>query len=502
MTKVVNKYKEPYDVYIGRGSKWGNPYSHQSNTKAEYVVATREEAIAKYKEYLLNKPELLADIHELQGKTLGCFCKPKACHGDVLVELVNQLNPNMETKVEIKPMKTFNPMQYIAIDIANCWGLDKTNYEDRIQWVKTNIDRLEELTQDAEEPYLYYKAVRALRDSMNGIPTNHTVALDSASSGLQLMSVLMRDLDACITTGLGDNRIDAYTVVTDEMNRLMKEDGLEEVFVTRKQAKESCMTAAYGSVAIPKAVFGEDLLPYFYAALDNKFSGAVRLLEALKASWNSHADSHQWVMPDNHFVYIPVMEMKTTRHKVAELGYNMQFNCAFQQPKDKGISNIANCIHSIDSYVLRTLVRRCNYSKPMVEQFMAMSKNITYKPKDINLPGVQRYLDTKMADLSVLEHINHKNISYYPKEQIQALRAICETVLVHKPFEVICIHDSFSVSPVNCNYLRQHYNNILAELSDSDVLVDLLKQLYQTDDCENTAELIGGKIRNANYGIS
>ena len=252
----------------------------------------------------------------------------------------------METKVEIKPMKTFNPMQYIAIDIGNCWGLDKTNYEDRIAWVKSNLDRLEELTQDAEEPYLYYKAVRALRDSMNGIPTNHTVALDSASSGLQLMSVLMRDLDACITTGLGDNRIDAYTVVTDEMNRLMKEDGLEEVFVTRKQAKESIMTAAYGSVAVPEAVFGEDLLPYFYAALNSKFSGAVTLLETLKASWNSHADSHQWVMPDNHFVYIPVMEMKTTRHKVTELGYTMSFNCSFQQPKDKGISNIANLVHS------------------------------------------------------------------------------------------------------------------------------------------------------------
>ena len=399
-------------------------------------------------------------------------------------------------------MKTFNAVQYIAIDIGNCWGLDKTNYEDRIAWVKTNLSRLEELTQDAEEPYLYYKAVRALRDSMNGIPTNHTVALDSASSGLQLMSVLMRDLDACITTGLGDNRIDAYTVVTDEMNRLMKEDGLEEIFVTRKQAKEACMTAAYGSVAVPEAVFGEDLLPYFYTALDNKFGGAVTLLETLKASWNSHADSHQWFMPDNHFVYIPVMETKTTRHKVTELGYTMSFNCSFQQPKDKGISNIANCIHSIDSYVLRSLVRRCNYSKPVVEQFMAMSKAVNYKEVDTTLKGVQRYLDTKMADLSVLEHINHKTISYYPEEQIQALRAICETVLVHKPFEVICIHDSFACSGVNCNHLRQHYNNILAELSDSDVLVDLLKQLYQTDDCENTAELIGDKIRNASYGIS
>ena len=219
MTKVVNKYKEPYDVYIGRGSKWGNPYSHQSNTKAEYVVATREEAIAKYKEYLLNKPELLADIHELQGKTLGCFCKPKACHGDVLVELVNQLNPNMETK-----MKEFNPIQYIAIDIANCYGLDKLNYEDRIQWVKDNLDDLENLEYQAEEPFLYYKAVRALRAGMAGEAINHHVALDSVCSGLQLMSVVMRDINGCMLTGLidPDNRTDAYTLITDEMNRLMK----------------------------------------------------------------------------------------------------------------------------------------------------------------------------------------------------------------------------------------------------------------------------------------
>lgn len=34
---------------------------------------------------------LLNDLHELKGKTLGCFCSPLACHGDVLVELVNQL---------------------------------------------------------------------------------------------------------------------------------------------------------------------------------------------------------------------------------------------------------------------------------------------------------------------------------------------------------------------------------------------------------------------------
>ena len=93
MTKVVNKYREAYDTYIGRGSKWGNPFTHiASGTKAQYVVANREEAIAAYREWITqgNGKHLLNDLHELQGKTLGCFCKPQACHGDVLVELLNK----------------------------------------------------------------------------------------------------------------------------------------------------------------------------------------------------------------------------------------------------------------------------------------------------------------------------------------------------------------------------------------------------------------------------
>lgn len=93
-TKVVNKYKDSYDVYIGRGSKWGNPFTHikKSETLADHVVANRDEAIAAYRKWITEGAGkyLLKDLHELKGQTLGCFCKPKNCHGDILVELVNQ----------------------------------------------------------------------------------------------------------------------------------------------------------------------------------------------------------------------------------------------------------------------------------------------------------------------------------------------------------------------------------------------------------------------------
>lgn len=82
MTKVINLRHEPFDVYIGRGSKWGNPF----------VVGrdgTREEVIEKFRKEKL--PELAPFLHELIDKTLGCFCKPKPCHGDVLVEAANEI---------------------------------------------------------------------------------------------------------------------------------------------------------------------------------------------------------------------------------------------------------------------------------------------------------------------------------------------------------------------------------------------------------------------------
>ena len=79
MTTVVNLRKEPYDVYIGRGSKWGNPYVIGRD-------GTRFEVVRKYQTYLYNNPQLLESLLEREGKRLGCYCAPKLCHGNILIE--------------------------------------------------------------------------------------------------------------------------------------------------------------------------------------------------------------------------------------------------------------------------------------------------------------------------------------------------------------------------------------------------------------------------------
>jgi hypothetical protein len=94
MTKVVHCKKQAYDVYIGRPSKWGNPFSHKNGTKAQFKTETRDEAIEKYKDWILHGAgkHLLNDLHELKNKTLGCWCHPLPCHGHVLAQLITELN--------------------------------------------------------------------------------------------------------------------------------------------------------------------------------------------------------------------------------------------------------------------------------------------------------------------------------------------------------------------------------------------------------------------------
>lgn len=79
-TTVVHCKKEKYDSYIGRGSRWGNPFIVKKYG--------RERCIELYREYIMDRPDLLAALPKLQGKVLGCWCKPEACYGDVLVEVI------------------------------------------------------------------------------------------------------------------------------------------------------------------------------------------------------------------------------------------------------------------------------------------------------------------------------------------------------------------------------------------------------------------------------
>lgn len=81
--KVWNKRDPsvPADaVYVGRPSKWGNPFVIGKD-------GTREQVVAAYTQWLGTQPALVASLSELHGKHLVCWCAPKACHADVLLDV-------------------------------------------------------------------------------------------------------------------------------------------------------------------------------------------------------------------------------------------------------------------------------------------------------------------------------------------------------------------------------------------------------------------------------
>jgi hypothetical protein len=80
--RVVHCKRERHHVYIGRPSKWGNPFVVGKH-------GARRECIALYESWLREKAELFAALDELRGMVLGCWCAPRPCHGDVLVRLAN-----------------------------------------------------------------------------------------------------------------------------------------------------------------------------------------------------------------------------------------------------------------------------------------------------------------------------------------------------------------------------------------------------------------------------
>lgn len=83
--KVWNKHALPPSnaVYVGRPSKWGNPFVIGRD-------GDRAQVIDKYRNWLMANPVLMSALHELRGKDLVCWCAPQPCHADVLMELANQ----------------------------------------------------------------------------------------------------------------------------------------------------------------------------------------------------------------------------------------------------------------------------------------------------------------------------------------------------------------------------------------------------------------------------
>lgn len=85
-TLVVNLNKKRFDVYIGRPGLFGNPYEMSEEADRKRVI---DEFRKYFAERIKTDEEFRKAVEALRGKVLGCYCKPKPCHGDVIAQYLN-----------------------------------------------------------------------------------------------------------------------------------------------------------------------------------------------------------------------------------------------------------------------------------------------------------------------------------------------------------------------------------------------------------------------------
>lgn len=414
--------------------------------------------------------------------------------------------------------QTFTGWEYMLIDAANHYGMDKDNFEPRIKFIEDNINHLGWLVSKAEEPELFQKAIMSIERARRGEAIGHIVHFDACCSGIQIMSALTGCEAGAYNTGLIDptERMDAYANTTKCMNGLLQAKGMTNISIPRKYIKQAVMTSGYGSKAVPKAIFGEgELLDTFYEAAYEIAPGAFQLMDELLDSHRPFALQHHMVLPDGFNAVIKVMQSKETRIEVDELDHaTFTFQYQVNEGTERGRANVANTIHCCDAYLLRSLERRCNYDLNMVlearhileARLLASSTGLKQEPvtDEVLSYYLGYYRSSAIVDVVSLPHINWHNCMQLPLPYAQKLLNIVNDMLCYKPFPIITVHDAFGCHANNCNITRYWYKELMADMADSTLLQWLMNQLYGITDGIYTKKSanLGDKIRNSNYALS
>ncbi|WP_421991702.1 DNA-directed RNA polymerase [Roseococcus sp.] len=406
-------------------------------------------------------------------------------------------------------MQLFTGLEYLKIDVASSFGLDKKPWADRLAWFDQNEDALMALQTKAKDPALYFAGVRAYEATKRGEASGYPISLDATASGIQILSALTGDRRAallCNVVSSGD-RENAYTVIYEKMVERAKAAGIDTSVIDAEELKRAVMTSCYGSSEVPKEVFGEgDLYEIFLETMEEEAPGVWILNKMFLELWDPKATEHNWVLPDNFHVRVKVMNTVEMGFSFLEEGFT-----AFRkvnEPKERGRSLGANATHSVDGMLVREMVRRCAYDPQWIQLLRDMLAGDSdhylqaeEKKEALHLVPIlwAHYQRTGFLSARILAHIDSDTIKLVDPIAIERLLAS----LPVKPFNVLTTHDCFRCLPNYGNDLRRQYNNLLSEIASSSLLADLLSQITgdRWDDAKLDANL-APEILETEYALS
>ncbi len=274
-----------------------------------------------------------------------------------------QSNEYGKSMISLHNKQSVTNLSNLKIAIANHAGHDKMTWQGRIDWFnKQTVFDIDTFA----EPILGAKALRAYHETKQGHKTGYVMSIDATASGLQIMSALSGCKDTArvcnmINTG---NREDVYQMIADKMNVLLN----GKYSVNRKDVKKPCMTTL-----------------------------------------------HQWELPDGHIARVPVTEMTDVRVEIDELDHRtFTYRYNRQQPSENFRSLVANIVHSVDGFVAREMIRRCD------TEIVHIHDCFVFSPDQLQLVcRTYRKILAEIADMDLLSDIlSEISGEYVPVEKL------------------------------------------------------------------------------------
>jgi hypothetical protein len=398
--------------------------------------------------------------------------------------------------LKVQEFRELTGKEYLMADIAckHDKAYEKLSWDQRIYHF-SEIDLKDPKTfKEASNPVGLRAAYNAMEHTALGHPTGYMISLDAASSGLQLLSLLVSCPVSWKLCGGDENILDAYAEVFLHMNTGLKID--------RKDVKQSIMTALYGSTATPKAVFGEDV-DVFYETMEKMAPGAWDLNLGIQELWDEvEGTTYDWTMPDNFYACIETHDKDVIKFKFLDEEFQVVQKVNERPRFHKGLG--PNLIHSVDGMIVREMYRRCQYDLNTMQRVLGLiAKGVTGGTSGKSAAMVQTlwelYQESGFLSVRILDYLYEDTCGLVDMQIIQDLIVTMPDV----PFQLVTVHDCFRCHPNYGNNLRRQYNTILADINDSNLLPFIASQVAkQPISARKVGKIPRAVILNGNYTLS
>lgn len=398
--------------------------------------------------------------------------------------------------LKVQEFRELTGKEYLMADIAckHDKAYEKLSWDQRIYHF-SEIDFKDPKTfKEASNPVGLRAAYVAMEHTAMGRPSGYMISLDAASSGLQLLSLLVSCPVSWRLCGGDENILDAYAEVFLHMNTGLKID--------RKDVKKSIMTALYGSTATPKAVFGEDV-DVFYETMEKMAPGAWDLNLGIQELWDEvEGTTYDWTMPDNFYACIETHDKDVIKFKFLDEEFQVVQKVNERPRFHKGLG--PNLIHSVDGMIVREMYRRCQYDLNTMQRVLELiAEGVTGGTTGKSAAMVQTlwelYQESGFLSVRILDYLYEDTCGLVDMQIIQDL----VVTMPHVPFQLVTVHDCFRCHPNYGNDLRRQYNTILCQIKNSELLCFIASQVADQDiKARKVGNIPDEVILNANYTLS